>query len=175
MTLLLKQLFAFINLLNSEKGTNQIALGITAGFILGMTPFFSLQSLLIFLALLFFRIQIGAAFISAFFFAFIAWILDPVFHQMGVWVLTMPSLQELFTTMYNMPLVPFTRFNNSIVMGSGIVGFILAPIVFIISKIVVSKYRKHIVERIKQTKLFKMIQATSLYKWYYKYDSLYGN
>lgn len=174
MGLLLKQVFAFLKLLNSETGNNQIAAGIAAGFILGMTPALSLQSLAVFILLFFFRIQIGAAFLSAFFFAFIAYLLDPIFDSVGSTILEMPSLQGLFTTLYNMPIVPFTRFNNSVVMGSGVVAFALSPLIFILSNILIHKYRVTVVARIKNTKIWKALQATSLYKWYYKYDQLYG-
>lgn len=174
MGLLLKQLFGLFKLLNSETGQNQIAAGVAAGFILGMTPAFSLQSALVFLCLFFFRIQIGMAFLSAFFFAFIAWLLDPVFHAVGSAVLQAPALQGLFTTLYNMPIVPFTRFNNTVVMGSGVVAVLLSPAVFFVSRTLVVKYRVAVVERFKQTKLWKAVKATSLYNWYFTYDKLYG-
>ncbi len=174
MTLLLKQLFGFIKLLNSETGTNQIAAGVAAGFVLGMTPSLSLQSLLIFILMFVFRIQIGAAFISAFFFSFIAYILDPIFHAVGEYILRIPSLQSFFITLYNMPIIPFTRFNNTIVMGSGIIAIILTPIIFISCRIMIWKYRATILARFKSTKFWKAVQATSFYKWYYSYDNLYG-
>lgn len=174
MGLLLKQIFAFLKLLNSETGDIQIATGIAAGFILGMTPALSLQSLIVFILLFFFRIQIGAAFLSAFFFAFMAYLLDPVFDSVGRMILEMPSLQGLFTTLYNMPIIPFTRFNNSVVMGSGVVAFLLSPFIYILFLYLVRKYRITVVARVKNTKIWKAIQATSLYKWYYKYDQLYG-
>lgn len=174
MTLLLKQIFAFIKLLNSETGQNQLAAGIAAGFILGMTPLLSLQSFLVFLCIFFFRIQAGAAFIAAFFFAFAGWLLDPVFHAIGSMVLEMPALQGLFTTMYNVPLLPLTRFNNSIVMGSAVVTILLSPVVYLLSLYLIVKYRVTVVEKFKQTKFWKAVQATSLYKWYYTYDNLYG-
>jgi uncharacterized protein (TIGR03546 family) len=172
MGFLLKQIFGFLKLLNSETGTNQIAAGITAGFILGMTPGFSLQTILIWLLILFFRIQIGAALIMAFFFSFIAWVLDPVFHSVGHSVLTMSSLADYFTGLYNMPIIPFTRFNNTLVMGSGVVAFGLSPIIFVLSKVLVQKYRKSVLERFKETKFWKAVKATSLYKWYYTYDRI---
>ncbi|RME17412.1 MAG: TIGR03546 family protein [Bdellovibrio sp.] len=174
MTLLLKQIFAFIKLLNSETGTNQIAAGIACGFILGMTPALSLQSLIVFIFLLIFRIQIGAAFISAFFFSFIAYLLDPLFHMTGTFFLELPSLQGLFTKLYNMPIIPYTRFNNTIVLGSGIISFALFPVIFFSSRWFVKKYRELIVQKIKNTKAWKAVQATTLYKWYYKYKELYG-
>jgi uncharacterized protein (TIGR03546 family) len=174
MTLLLKQIFGFLKLLNSDTGSVSISAGVAAGFILGMAPILSLQGLLVLGLILFFRIQIGAAFISAFFFAFVAFILDPVFHNLGESILTSSALASTWTTLFNMPLVPLTRFNNTIVMGAGIVSILLCPFVFIASKFLVNKYRIVVVERIKETKLWKAIKATSLFKWYYKYDNLYG-
>ena len=120
MTLLLKQFFQLFKLLNSETGTNQIAWGIAFGFVLGMTPAFSLQTILVFLILLFFRVQMGAAFLAAFFFKFMAYLLDPVFHMVGEAVLSSEGLKPTFTALYNMPVVPWTRFYNTIVMGSGV-------------------------------------------------------
>lgn len=174
MTFLLKQIFGFLKMLNSETGHNQIAAGIAVGFVLGMTPILSLQGFLMLMLIFFFRIQAGAAFLAAFFFAFAGYLLDPVFHSIGSQVLEMEGLQGLFTTMYNMPLVPLTRFNNSIVMGAGVVTVAAMPFVFFISRALIVKYRATVVARFKQTKFWKAIQATNLYKWYYTYDNLYG-
>lgn len=170
MGLILKQLFAFIKLLNSDTGNISLAMGMTCGFILGMTPTLSLHSLLIFLILFFFRIQIGAALVTAFFFKFVAFLLDPVFHMVGSKVLEMESLRGFFTTLYNMPIIPFTRFNNSIVMGSAVVTFTLSPLVFIASQYFIVKYRELVVARFKNTKFWKAMEATKFYQWYYKYE-----
>ncbi len=174
MTFLLKQIFGFLKLLNSDTGTNQLASGIACGLILGFAPALSLQTFLVIAVLFLFRIQIGAATIFAFFFSFVAWVVDPISHQIGMAVLEMEALKPLFTEMYNMPLLPLTRFYNSIVMGSAIVSIVLAPFVFILSRILIEKYRATVVARFKQTKLWKAIKATSLYNFYAKYDELYG-
>lgn len=170
MGLILKQLFAFIKLLNSDTGTISLAAGMTCGFILGMTPVLSLHSLLIFLIMFFFRVQIGAAFTAAFFFKFIAFMLDPLFDWAGSRVLEMHALEPFFTKLYNMPIIPYTRFNNSIVMGSAVITFTLAPFVFILSQRLIIRYREQVVARFKDTKVWKAIQATKFYQWYYKYE-----
>ncbi len=170
MGLILKQLFAFIKLLNSDTGNISLAAGMTCGFILGMTPVLSLHSLVVFLILFFFRIQIGAALVTAFFFKFIAFLLDPVFDAVGSRVLEVESLQGVFTSLYNMPIIPFTRFNNSIVMGSAVVTFTLSPLVFIASQFFIVKYREIVVARFRTTRFWKAIEATKFYQWYYKYD-----
>ena len=172
MTLLLKQFFGFVKLLNSETGSNQIASGIALGFILGFSPILSLQGLAVILIMLFFRVQIGAAFISAFFFSFVAYLLDPVCNAIGQSVLETESLKPLFTELYNMPIVPLTKFYNSMVMGSGILGFVLAPFIFFAAKVAIHKYRATVVARFKDTKFWKLVKATSLYQWYAKYDSI---
>lgn len=174
MTFLLKQIFSFLKLLNSDTGTNQIASGIACGLILGFAPALSLQTLLVIALLFFFRIQIGAATIFAFFFSLVAWMLDPVSHQIGTAVLEMESLKPLFTEMYNMPLIPLTRFYNSIVMGSAVLSILLSPFVFVGARILIQKYRELILARLQQTKLWKLVKATALYKFYAKYDELYG-
>ncbi|MCH2533563.1 MAG: TIGR03546 family protein [Bdellovibrionales bacterium] len=174
MGVLLKQIFGLIKLLNSETGQNQIAAGIAAGFILGMTPAFSLQTVLVIILVLLFRVQLGAVLISSFFFAFMAYILDPLFHSVGQNILQTNSLQPIFTSMYNMPILPFTRFNNTIVMGSAAVTIALFPVIFIISRILIFKYQDKVLKRFKDSKFWKFVKATSFYKWYQKYDELYG-
>lgn len=174
MTLLLKQIFNFLKLLNSDTGHNQLASGLACGLILGFAPFLSLQTVLVLSLVFVFRIQLGAAFLSAFFFKFIAFILDPMTDAIGRAVLEKESLRGLFVEMYNMPIVPLTRFNNSIVMGSLVLTVLLAPFAFFIFKSLIIKYRVLVVERFKQTKAWKVFAATSLYNWYCKYDKLYG-
>jgi len=174
MTLILKQVFAFLKLLNSDQGARSIAAGIALGFVMGMSPALSLQALLMLCILFLFRVQAGAATLSAFFFAFAAFLLDPVFDVVGRAVLSAPALTGFFTTLYNLPLVPMTRFNNSVVMGAGILGVVLAPVIYVVSLKLVAKYREQVVERFKQTKVFKAFTMTSFFKWYVKYDQLFG-
>ncbi len=175
MTLLLKQLFNFIKLLNSDKGTNQIAAGITCGLILGFSPVFSLQTALVIFVLFFFRIQIGAATLAAFFFAIPAALLDPLFDAVGSRILEAESLQGLFTTLYHLPIVPFTRFNNSVVMGAGVTAIVLSPFMYFIARKLVVSYRDQIVARFEKTPVWKAVKATAFYQWYVKYEAIRGN
>ncbi len=174
MAFLLKQIYGFIKLLNSDTGLNQIAAGIACGFVLGMTPAFSLQTLLIFFCLFIFRIQMGAAFLTGGLFALFAFFLDPVFDRVGGWVLELPALQGVFTQLYHMPIIPFTRFYNTVVMGSGVVALALSPLVFILGRVLVQKYREKIATRIQNSKWFKSLKSTALYEWYSKYENIKG-
>ena len=174
MTILLKQIFAFFRLLNSDTGSNQLAAGLACGVILGFSPILSLQAIFVLVLCFFFRIQLGAAFLSAFFFKFIAWMVDPLTDMLGKWVLELPALRPAFVSLYNMPIVPLTRFNNSIVMGSGVVGFLLVIPLFFVFKRLIAKYRETVVAKYKQTKIWKAWAGTAFYKWYLTYEKLYG-
>lgn len=173
MTLLLKQIFAFLQLLNSETGTNQLAAGLSLGLILGFSPFLSIQTVFVLLLVFFFRIQLGAAFLSAFFFKFVAYIIDPLADQLGRISLEMPALRPLYVELYNMPLVPMTRFNNSIVMGSFVIAIILVVPAFFFFRWSILKYREQVVHKFKQTKIWKLFTATKFYSLYCTYAKLY--
>jgi uncharacterized protein (TIGR03546 family) len=174
MTLLLKQIFQFFKLLNSDTATNQLAAGLAFGVILGFAPILSIQALLVLFCCFFFRVQLGAAFLSAFFFKFIAYLFDPLTDKLGQWILESPALRPTFVYLYNIPFFPLTRFNNSIVMGSALVSFILVIPLFFLFKALILRYRETVVARYQQSKIWKAWAGTSLYKWYTKYQELYG-
>jgi len=174
MTILLKQIFSLLRLLNSENGAKPIALGLSLGFILGLSPWLSLQGIFIILLIVIFRVQAGAALLSAFFFRFVAYLLDPVFHKIGYMILKNKSWESFFTNLYNMPILPYTRFNNTVVMGSGIVGIILSPFVYFLFYFLVKKYKKTVVAKFEKTKFWKLLKATVIYKWYVSYEQFFG-
>ncbi len=175
MTILLKQLLNLIKMLHSENGTTQIAWGLTLGVFLGFSPFFSLQTFLILTILFFFRVQFGAAFLSAFVFKFVAFLIDPLANSLGQWALEEQSLRPLWTKLYNIPLIPYTRFNNSIVMGSFLVALLLSPFFYFAFVVAVKKYRTTVVARFEQSKSYKALKASKFYLWYTKYNDLYGH
>lgn len=174
MTLLIKQIISFIQLLHSDTGKNQMAAGLAFGVFLGFAPFISIQTFLVLLIVFLFRVQLGAAFLSAFFFKFVAYLLDPVADPIGRSMLENASLRPLWTHMYNVPLLPMTRFNNSIIMGSFLISLILCPILFFVFRILIEKYQTNFVQKFEQTKAWKAFKASKFYFWYEKYNDLYG-
>ncbi len=172
--MLLKQLFKFFKLLNSDTGSRQIAAGIALGIILGFSPVISIQSLLVIIIIVIFKVQIGAAFVAAFFSKFLVIILNPVFHFLGSIVLENQPLQPLFRHLYNLPLLPLTRFYNSLVMGAGVLGILIAPVSFFVSLYLIENYRHYIVAKFEKTYFWKFWKTTKFYQWYRTYDKLFG-
>lgn len=174
MSLLLKQFYSFFQLLNSETGINQLAAGLACGLLLGFAPALSLQTFLVIFLVFFFRIQMGAAILSAFFFKLVAFLFDPLADSLGRAVLESQALRPLFVSLYNMPLVPMTRFNNSIVMGSMVISLVLLVPAFFVFRILIEKYRATVLARFQQSKLWHAYKASAFYNWYSKYHQLYG-
>ena len=54
--------------------------------------------------------------------------LDKAIHALGLMLLREPGLSDLWTQMYNAPLLPWTRFYNSMVMGATTLAFALLPV-----------------------------------------------
>src|SRR3989344_283288 len=174
MGILIKQIINLIRLLHSDTGQNQIASGLAFGIFLGFAPFISIQTILVLFIVFIFRVQLGAAFLSAFFFKFVAFLLDPVADTLGKQALESSALRSVWLTMYNTPFLPMTRFNNSIVMGSFLISLVLCPILFFTFKILIAKYRTEIVQKVEATKAWKAFKATKVYLWNLKYNDLYG-
>jgi len=83
----------------------------------------------------------------------------PALDNFGWWILNMDSLQNLFTTMYNMPFVPFTKFNNTLVMGGFVAGIVLWIPVFVLFMILIPLYRNNLSPKIKQSKIVKKLAS----------------
>ena len=173
MDIFTRNIFNLFRVLHSETGSHQLASGICAGMILGLTPFFSLQSLLVFIAIIFFRVQFGAAMVATFFFSLIAFVLDPLFNSVGHFFLESETLFPLWTSLYNIPFLPLTRFNHTIVLGSGIIAVILIPLVYWLSLNLIKRYRLVVVSRFKASGFFKVVKGSKIYGAYQKWHNLY--
>jgi len=172
---MVRLLFKLIKVIHSDLDPRQICLGFSLGMILGLTPLLSAHNLIVLLAILFFRVNIGAAILSWAVFSLIAFILDPLSHQIGLIILTkMEFLTGIWTVLYNAPFVPYTRFNNSVVMGSLIFSLIAFYPVYLGGLFMVVKYRDTFMDRFDQWKVVKVIKASSFYKLYARYSELRG-
>ena len=78
--------------LNSETAPGQISMALCFALIIGLTPLYSLHNLLVLLLVLLLRVNLSAFIAGWVFFSGIAYILDPIFHRIGLALLTTASL-----------------------------------------------------------------------------------
>src|SRR5262249_51290937 len=116
--LFLKLIQAMFKALNSEGTPGQVAAGMAFGAALGLTPIASLHNLLIVLLVLVLDVSLAGFSLGWTLFIPIGFLLDPLFDGIGNALLGSAALTPLWTRMANTPVVPFTGFNNSVVLGS---------------------------------------------------------
>jgi uncharacterized protein (TIGR03546 family) len=81
----------------------------------------------------------------------------PPLDLLGWEILHIEGLQTLFTQWYNMPFVPFTKFNNTLVAGGLAAGIILWIPVFLLFLALIPFYRNVIAVKIRSLKIFQAI------------------
>lgn len=172
---LLKILKDFLKILREGQTPSQIAAGFALGSIIGFSPLFTLQGVLIWIIIMILNVNLSAAILSFTLFSIAAFLLDPFFHWLGFQILTQIAwLKDFWTSLYNAPIAPLTRFNNTVVMGSFIFALAFFAPVYFGMKIFVIEYRKHIHSKVEKWKIYKIIKQSGLYKWYDNVRSLGG-
>ena len=166
MLALLKLIQSIIKTLHSEGTPGQVAAGMALGAALGLTPLMNVHNLLLFSLLVILNLSFGGGMLGWALFVPLGFILDPVFHAIGLRLLEAPSLRGLWTSMYNTPLVPYTNFNNTIVLGSVVGWLALAVPIFFAARWAVARYRATIGERVQRSKFYQAITASKAYNIY---------
>lgn len=157
----------FIKILRDGQTPRQIAGGFALGSLVGLSPSLTLQGLTVWLVILILDVNLTAAMLAFTLFSLIAFLLDPIFHHLGyVLLVDITPLKGLWTMLYNAPLAPLTRFNNTVVLGSFLTGLLLlVPVHLGMSRLVVS-YRSTIGRRVEQWKVYQILSKSSLVQWY---------
>ena len=166
MLALLKLIQSIIKTLHSEGTPGQVAAGMALGAALGLTPLLNVHNLVVFSLIVMLNVSFGGGMLGWALFVPLGFILDPVFHAIGLGLLQATSLRGLWTSMYNTPLVPYTNFNNTIVLGSVVGWLALAVPIFFASRWAVARYRATIGARVQQSKFYKAIMASKAYNIY---------
>lgn len=165
----LKLLSKFIKVLRSEASPNQIAWGFALGAVPGLTPPGSLHNLFVLILIILLRINLAAAILSFALFSVFAWIFDPFFDSLGFTLLVrISALQGLWTDLYNAPVAPLFRFNNTVVMGSLLVSLLLVPVNYFWFKWFVRRYRESWNARIEKWKIVRVLKGSKIVGVYRK-------
>ncbi|HEX9658319.1 MAG TPA: TIGR03546 family protein [Bacteroidota bacterium] len=161
-----------IKILREGQSPAKIAGGFALGSILGLSPMLTLQGVLVWFVLLVLDVNIAAALLSITFCSLFAYMLDPFFHWFGYTLLVQENLRELWTWMYNVPIAPLTRFNNTVVLGSLVSSIMLfIPIYFGMKRAVVA-YRIHFGSKIEKWKIYQALKKNAIVQMYMRIRDL---
>ncbi|QOY55420.1 TIGR03545 family protein [Candidatus Sulfurimonas marisnigri] len=143
--------------LNSSQTPWQMSLALSLGMAMGLTPYSGIQTIVLIFIVLVVNMHVGLFLISSAFFAGIGYLFDPYFEQLGYALLNMEALDGVFTAFYNSALLRLTYFNNTIVLGSNVVAFILVLPMFFILNRVVYIYRDKIASKLQQYTILRKL------------------
>jgi uncharacterized protein (TIGR03546 family) len=167
MLTLLKLLRSLVKTLHSDGSPAQIAFGIALGAALGLTPIANVHNLLVVLLLAVLNVSFAAGMFAWAVFVPVGFMLDPMFDRLGrVLLVDTPALRPLWTTWDNVPGLALTNFNNTVVLGSVLVWLLLFVPLYLASRLGVVRYRATIGERVKNSRYYKLLEASQLYNVY---------
>ena len=163
---MIKLLAKLLRVLNSETDPEQISLGLCFAMVVGLTPLVSLHNLFVLLLVFILRVNLSAFVLGLALFTGIAYLLDPLFHRLGLAVLTASSLADLWTSLYQSVWWRLEHFNNSIVMGSLVFSVAMFVPVLLLLNFLIRRYRQHVMAWVQKSRIMQMFKASKLYQTY---------
>jgi uncharacterized protein (TIGR03546 family) len=118
------------------------------GFWMALQPGFTFFRILLLAVTFLLKVHFPSALLALFLGSFVSPLFDPLLDLVGGWVLTAPFLRSLWSSLYAIPLMPWTRFNNTVVMGGLLLGILLAVPVYLGVRVAIQKYREKWRDRI---------------------------
>lgn len=163
---MLRLLARLLKALNSESEPGQISLALCFAMICGFTPLFSPHNLLVLFLVLLLRVNLSGFIVGLVVFSALSFALDPLFHRIGLALLTAESLEGLWTALYNNTFLRLDRFNNSIVMGSLAVSLVAFIPGYFIFNALIRAYRKQVMEWVRKSRIAVAIKGSKFYRIY---------
>ncbi len=116
-----------------RKYPHQLAGAVAIGALLGIIPHGNVLALLVLIVLLSLKINHSMAALTTIGTTFAATKLDPYSHDVGSYILTHPTLGPKMASFWKLPLAPWTDLNNTVVMGSFVIGVAALLPIFLIT------------------------------------------
>lgn len=149
--------------LNSNSRPGEMASAIAFGFLLALIPGGNLLWIFIFVLAFFLKHNMGSFLLSLMIFRLITPFFDSLLDALGGNILEVSSLNGLYTSLYNLPLFSYTNFNNTLVMGAFVSGFVLWVPLFLLFKSLIKMYRKKLAPNIAENKIIKALKRIPLF------------
>jgi len=110
-------------------GHRQIAWGAALGMMIGLIPKGNLIAGVLAVLILATHVNLTSAGLATLLFSTLNRWLDPLAHDIGSTLLQRESLAGFWTTLFNLPVLPWTHLNNTVVLGSCVLALgLLGPV-----------------------------------------------
>jgi uncharacterized protein (TIGR03546 family) len=155
--------------LNSPR---QIAAGFALGMLVGLVPKGNLTAAVLATLILMLRVNLAAGMLGALVFSWVGLALDPIADRIGYFVLAQPRLLPVWQALWEQPLMPWTALNNTVVLGSLLLGISLwYPVYHVASRNlawILDRYAERIQGRLKRYRMYHLLvgaDVASSWRW----------
>ncbi len=163
----LKWLAQLVKLISEGENPRLLAGGAALGFCLGLVPGWPLHLWPVIIILLLFNFNLAMAGLGSAVALALAWLLDAPMESLGDWVLTgVPALQGLWTTLYNSEMLAFTRFNNTLVMGTSLSALVLTPLFYFLILTLLVQYKEKLAQKFSNSSIGRLIKGSKFFGVY---------
>ncbi len=135
----------------------QLAFGFALGMMIGLVPKGNLTAGLLTVILLGTQANLGTGLTAAVLFSWVGVLADPLSHRVGHAFLTAEPLQPMWAYLYNLPLAPWTGFNNTVVLGSLLLGLWLFYPVYRLSEPVLESCQSRLADKLSGYRIVQLL------------------
>jgi uncharacterized protein (TIGR03546 family) len=160
--ILLRPLRFLAQALLVDATPRQLAAGLALGMLIGLVPkgnLIAISLMTLFCAL---RINLAAGTAAIGLFSWAGLFLDPISHRVGHFLLTHPALEPWWTSLYAVKLMPWTDFNNTVVLGSTLIGLALVIPVYSLSRPVLARFAPALAEYVRKYHVVQVLHGGEL-------------
>ncbi len=140
----------------------QLALGLAIGMMIGLVPKGNLTAVVLSMILLGTHVNLATGLLGAFSFSWLSGWTDPLADRIGHGLLTCEPLQPLFAWLYDLPLAPWTSLDNTVVVGSLVLGIGLFVPVYHFGHLAFQKIQPRFAEHLKRYRVAQLLDHAEL-------------
>lgn len=155
---MIKFIAKLIVALNGNVKASQIAAGFSWGLLLALIPAENLLWVALFFLSFIFKHHHGAKLLVLAVVKLLSPLIVMPLDALGWWILHLEFLRPYFIILNNTPFVPFTMFNNTLVMGGLCTGLVLFIPVYVGLRFFIPFYRNTVAPKIRENKFVKKIK-----------------
>ena len=168
----LKFLRNVIVALTGQTAPSELAGAVAMGMLIAFVPKANLIAQILFLLLILMKVNFALAAASTAVFLPLTPLTDRIADKIGYALLTQDGLQGLWTALYNQPIVPWTNFNNTLVIGNLVLGLLLYIPMYLLAKRGVAWYQATLSEKVLKWKIVKAVKASYIFRLLYPTEML---
>lgn len=157
LSIILTPVRAIAKALVANDSPRQLALALTIGMIIGFMPKGNLLAAGLMALLFTLRVNRSIGLVSILAFSWVGSLTDPIAHKIGNKLLGIESLQPTFAWLYDQPIGPWIGFNNTVIVGSLLLGLYIAYPTYWLSCIAFKHLQGRATQFVRRYKIIQML------------------